>query len=475
MTMTRIYIIYICKYYNRMSKFLFYGCWNNINCEKEYVYRDLVLSYIKKKEKALSTFYIAGDNWYSTKILTTNILSEDGATKKDITTQYYLLSILKTGYYKIYSLNKTIHVAAGNHDEEIDDEDLKLKPTKERCMIKTQKKYIDTLNEIGTKEGRDMEEDVEEDVEDMQDSEMTSSQIIGSDFNGFQPTLEELAKIQKIDIHKNTINLYVDNIGIVYNEKYIVIIINTNKLNDDNYMEDIKSKFREISEEECKQIFVMGHVPLFAIKVNKIKEKKEKKADPLFGKRDKLFELLAEYKYIYMCADSHYFSIMEISKGGKTVIQITSGTGGADPDINTEYYKEPENKKYEQEQEHKQEHKQEQEQYDIKYYLLNSYGYSIIRIYKHKIIIIYKKIIDANEVSNKDGNAYFYSIQRNDGTIKFEKISSIIKVFSDEKFEVYRNDKVLTCGLIKNQLANIKDNVVTSDDKVTFCYKKIKD
>ena len=52
-----------------MSKFLFYGCWNNIDCEKEYVYRDLVLSYIKKKEKGLSTFFIAGDNWYSTKFL----------------------------------------------------------------------------------------------------------------------------------------------------------------------------------------------------------------------------------------------------------------------------------------------------------------------------------------------------------------------------------------------------------------------
>ena len=42
-----------------MSKFLFYGCWNNINCEKEYIYRDLVLNYINKKEKKISTFFIA--------------------------------------------------------------------------------------------------------------------------------------------------------------------------------------------------------------------------------------------------------------------------------------------------------------------------------------------------------------------------------------------------------------------------------
>ena len=263
MTMTRFCIIYICKYYNRMSKFLFYGCWNNIDCGKEYVYRDLVLSYIKKKEKALSTFYIAGDNWYSTKLL----------DKEDITTQYYLLSILKTGYDKIYSLNKTIHVAAGNHDEEEDDEKLP-KSIKKRCMIKTQKKYIDTLNE---KVLQVDEREMNEDVEDMRDSdEMTSSSFIESDFKGFQTTLEDLVEIKDIDIHDKKINLYVDEIGVVNDEKYIVIIINTNKLNNDDYMNDIKRTFQEISDSNAtgKQIFVMGHLPLFPIKKDKIKKKR---------------------------------------------------------------------------------------------------------------------------------------------------------------------------------------------------------
>ena len=451
MTMTRICIIYICKYYNRMSKFLFYGCWNNIDCGKEYVYRDLVLSYIKKKEKALSTFYIAGDNWYSTKLL----------DKEDITTQYYLLSILKTGYDKIYSLNKTIHVAAGNHDEEEDDEKLP-KSIKKRCMIKTQKKYIDTLNE---KVLQVDEREMNEDVEDMRDSdEMTSSSFIESDFKGFQTTLEDLVEIKDIDIHDKKINLYVDEIGVVNDEKYIVIIINTNKLNNDDYMNDIKRTFQEISDSNAtgKQIFVMGHLPLFPIKKDKIKKKDK---DPLFGKGDMLFELLARYKYIYLCADSHYFSIMEISKNDKTVIQITSGTGGADPDINTEKYEDTINVK--------------QKEYNIKYYLLNSYGYSIIRIYKHNIIIIYKKIINANNgddaSSNKGGNAYLYSIQRDNGNIKFEKSSSIKQVFSDKKFEQYKSDKYLTCNHINQQLLKIEDNVVTSKDKETFCYKKIKD
>jgi|SaaInlV_125m_DNA_1040241.scaffolds.fasta_scaffold01343_11 hypothetical protein len=436
-----------------MSKFLFYGCWNNIDCDKEYVYRDLVLNYVKKKEKGLSTFFIAGDNWYSTKLL----------DKENITTQYYLLSILKTGYDKIYSLNKTIHVAAGNHDEETDGEKPP-KRIKDRCMIKTQKKYIDTLNET-----KDVSLNYSKDLitydKYIQDSdEMTSSSFIESDLKGFQTTLEELEEIKNIDIHDKTINLYVDDIGIVNYEKYIVIIINTNKLNNDDYINDIERIFQETSDSntEYKQIFVMGHVPLFPIKKDKIKKKDK---DPLFGKGDMLFDLLAAYKYIYMCADSHYFSIMEISKNDKAVIQITSGTGGADPDINTEKYEDTMNIK--------------QNEYNIKYYLLNSYGYSIIRIYKHKIIIIYKKIINAiagsDTSSNSDGNIFIYSIQRDNGNIKFENTTSIKQVFSDKKFEQYKSDKYLTCNHINKHISTIEDNVVTSKDKKTFCYKKIKD
>lgn len=445
-----------------MSKFLFYGCWNNIDCDKEYVYRDLILSYINKKEKGLSTFFIAGDNWYSTKLLDTN----------KITTQYYLLSILKTGYDKIYSLNKTIHVAAGNHDEE---EDGEISPIniKDRCMIKTQKKYIDTLNEsnnVRLNKSNDVSLNYSKDPMSydkyLQSSdETTSSSFINSDFKGFQTTLEELNEIKNIDIHDKTINIYVDDIGIVKYKKYIVIIINTNKLNNEDYINNIETKFKEISDEnkeDNKQIFVMGHVPLFPIKKDKIKKKNK---DPLFEKGDRLFDLLATYKYIYICADSHYFSIMDIKKEGKTVIQITSGTGGADPDINTEKYDDTMNIKI--------------NKYDINYYLLNSYGYSTIGIYKKKIIIIYKKILNANnsddKISNKGGNVYIYSIQRDNGNIKFEKTESINKVFSDEKLKQYKHDKNLTCNYINNQMLTIQDNVVTSNDKKTFCYKKVKD
>jgi hypothetical protein len=432
-----------------MSKFLFYGCWNNINCEKEYIYRDLVLNYIHKKEKKISTFFIAGDNWYSTKVTkvnesTTNLI------------QYYLLSILKTGYDKLYQLNKTIHIAAGNHDEHNDGNG---EPLKSRCMIKTQKKYIDKLNE------KIFDSSVSKSYDKLlptyskfisSNDELSSTLFVNNDMDGFNPTLEELSELQKLDIHDNIMNIYVDEIGIVNNEKYIVIIINTNKLNYPNYLRAIQYKFKYVNRIKAhKQVFVMGHVPLFALKKNKIKDKNE-----LFGKRDNLFHLLSDFNYIYLCADAHYFSIMKINKGKKKVLQVTTGSGGADPDINLEFH---DIKKY-----------IEFDGYNIEYFLLNSYGYSTIRIYKYKIVIIYKQVFLVDD-SDMSGNTYIYSIKRgNDGDVTFEKHSKIKKQLSQLAFKKYKYDKSLTCEHISRQIENIEDNVVTSQDKTKYCFKKNK-
>ena len=432
-----------------MSKFLFYGCWNNINCEKEYIYRDLVLNYINKKEKKISTFFIAGDNWYSTKVTKVN----ESATN---IMQYYLLSILKTGYDKLYQLNKTIHIAAGNHDEH---DDGISEPLKLRCMIKTQKNYIDKLNEkvFDSSVSKSYDKSMPEYSNFISSNDdLSSTLFVNNDMDGFNPTLEELSKLQKLDIHDNIMNIYVDEIGIVNNEKYIVIIINTNKLYDPNYLRAIHYKFKYVNRiKQHKQVFVMGHVPLFAVKKNNIKNKNE-----LFGKRDNLFHLLSDFNYIYLCADAHYFSIMEITKGKKKVIQVTTGSGGADPDINSEFH---DIKKY-----------IKFDGYNIEYFLLNSYGYSTIRIYKYKIVIIYKQVFLVDD-SNMSGNTYIYSIQRGlDGDVTFEKHSKIKKQLSQLAFKKYKYDKSLTCEHISRQIENIEDNVVTSQDKTKYCFKKNK-
>lgn len=454
-----------------MSKFLFYGCWNNVNCEKEYIYRDLVLNYINKNEKKISTFFVAGDNWYSTKVPEVN----EGTTNF---INYYLLSILRTGYYKLYQLNKTIHIAVGNHDEDDDGDDDDIAPLKKRCMIKTQKKYIDELNEKDKKDKENnssvissTDSSVSKSYDMSSHNDLNSYDIfVETDQLGFKPTLYELSKMRNLDIRDNIrdniMNIYVDRIGIVNNKNYIVIIINTNKLKYTYYLEYIHYIFKYVkhNKQYDEQVFVMGHVPLFAIKKDSIKNK-----DELFGKRDNLFKLLSDFNYIYLCADAHYFSIMEIENSGKKVIQITSGTGGADPDKNIEFYDKKNNIIY--------------HGYNIEYFLLNSYGYSTISISGNKIDIIYKQVflVDDSDMSS-DGNKYIYIMEMNNGSdgyvtyndVEFRKNSKIKKKLSESKLESIKIDKKETCKHIRNQKENIKNNVVTSEDNTKYCFKKIK-
>ena len=130
------------------SKLIFFGCWNNINCDNEYIYRNIVLDYIGKNEKDIKQIYLAGDNWY------TNKKNIDGKKFK-----LYLTEVLRTGYEKLYGMNKDIYIAVGNHDI---DSDIKSKaseqsttnsprqvsPTnpinnlKKDCNINTQKYYL---------------------------------------------------------------------------------------------------------------------------------------------------------------------------------------------------------------------------------------------------------------------------------------------------------------------------------------------
>ena len=374
------------------ESFLFFGCWNNINCDNKYIHRDIVLDYIIKNEKKCDTLYIAGDNWYNIKVPNHN---------NKISTKYYLLQVLKSGYDKIYKMNKNVHIAVGNHDEDDDGEQLDLK---KRCMIKTQFKYIKNLNEkrensvdspasfmsspdssssppddssslktsdrksastssIGVKKSKDCIESLEE----------VSEQYFVS--------LEDLLGINELDItpEKNDKNmyLYVDKIGTVYYESYIMIIINTNNLNNKEYMKNIEDYFDNINHiKNQRTVFVMGHVPIFCFKDNELKEVDENMIT--------IFELLSKYKYIYICADSHYFNIMNIRQGEKSVLQITVGTGGADPDINDEYIDNI--KTYNAYIEYN--------NYILSYYHINSYGYALFKLNSNKeLYLSYKNII----------------------------------------------------------------------------------
>ena len=200
-----------------------------------------------------------------------------------------------------------------------------------------------------------------------------------------------------------------------------------------DYLKTVGEKIAETKIKDGnqnKRIFVMGHMPLFLDKHKKEKVPKEpkepkapiepeesieldieeasesikpsKKEKESKGKGeditklkkgtlgedkspiliDSLYEILAEHKCIYLCADCHNFNIMSIKNGDdKCVIQITSGTGGADPDI----IKDLNEKKV-----------VDISGYNITYYSINSYGYCKILVEKSGIVVSYNKIIAAD-------------------------------------------------------------------------------
>lgn len=467
-----------------MSKFLFYGCWNNIDCKKEFIHRDAVIEYIRKYEKQIEKIFLAGDNWYSSKI------------KGEANLQYYLTSILMTGYDKLYNLKKELHIAVGNHDEADDEDtldDSSKNRLKHRCMIKTQKKYIDELNDKFKSQTEARSDTVEDDYI------TTNSLFTESDRHAFkQVTLEELVgkdlgtkELSLGDSSKIKMNIYIDDIGIVEEKDYVVIIINTNKIHYEKYLKTVKAKFeaqrlkQKSSNSKSKKIFVMGHIPIIGIKDDNIKKKSKITKEFI-----DLFELIADNNFIYLCADCHYFSIMEITHNNKKIIQITVGTGGADPDINEEHISIPKSLELS---------KEKKDNYDIQisYYLINSYGFSIIYIYNNHITIKYKKLynglnqeIESPVASAKDSSAntgdaiaslsgtdasstsYLYKITDN-FDVSFNSSKQITCDLSKLK-DTFKDDKITTCELIENQKKNIEKNVVTSKDEKIFCYKKNK-
>jgi hypothetical protein len=482
-----------------MSKFLFYGCWNNIDCEKEFIHRDAVIEYIRKYEKQIEKIFLAGDNWYSSKI-------KDKAKDKDkAKLQYYLTSILMTGYDKLYNLKKELHIAVGNHDEADDEdtseEDSRAKHLKHRCMIKTQRKYIDELNDKSKSQAKAKSDTLDDDdyittnslfTESDRDKfkQVTLEELNGQDLGAQEFSLEDLKKFKSLS-DGSKMNIYIDDIGIVEETEYVVIIINTNKIHDEKYLETVKAKFeaqrlkQKSSNSKSKKIFVMGHIPIIGIKDDNIKKKSKITKEFI-----DLFELIADNNFIYLCADCHYFSIMEITHNNKKIIQITVGTGGADPDINEEHILTP---KY------LQLSRENKDKYDIQisYYLINSYGFSIIYIYSNHITIKYKKLynglnqeIESPAASAKDSSAntgdgiaslsvvdtsstsYSYKITDN-FDVSFFLLKTITCDLSKLK-DTFKDDKITTCELIENQKKNIEKNVVTSEDEKIFCYKKSK-
>ena len=423
------------------SNFIFFGCWNNINCKKEYIYRDIVLDCIDKVEKETRQLYIAGDNWY------TNIKK---IGEKDY--KVYLTDILRTGYSKLYSMDKDVYIAVGNHDQ-----DSNVLGTagdlRKNCNINTQKYYLEQIKAITATQA------------------MTATQavpVITEPTLQFLQSLANEGKLEDSVLCEKGVYIYVDNIGVRYNKNNIVIIINTNKFDDfataRRYLQELKGVIKKVATVATAvtaatasattvpcQIFVMGHIPLFSFKNNTIaiqeinKEKLYYRAIIL-----QLYDILAKHNIIYICADTHHFSIMEIKCGTKVVIQITAGTGGADPDIITEnYVTTPINRQLAFTL------KPHITPYHIKAFALNPYGYVNITISPEKVDVCYKQVNIAtvspvalkSPVAPKSPVALKQQRSRsssssNDSVTNVTNVTNVTKVVMDEiTYKINRNTR----------------------------------
>jgi hypothetical protein len=460
------------------SKFIFFGCWNNINCKSEYIYRNIVLDSIAINETAIKHIYLAGDNWYSNK---------KRINKKDF--KLYFTEVLRTGYEKLYGMSKEIYIAVGNHDVASDaTTDL----LKKDCSINAQKYYLQQIK--------------------------AAEKVISV------PTLELLlAKREELKedglCSEYGIYIYVDNIGVRYNKDNIIIIINTNKLDDITkgyqYLEDVRIKIEEVKKEQrssgssgSEQIFVMGHIPLFTFKKDKIAMHDiDKNNHEYRGLIAKLYEILADNNIIYLCADTHNFSIMKIEYKGKVVIQITAGTGGADPDLITgEFIDKPIEKVV---KGYDSSSGSSGTKYTISAYALNSYGYVCIEILPEHINVSYKQIItDKREKGYTTGDikarplsapSNILDLKQDKPPVRRQNSLSVPKTHHTMliksrivKYQIPRNaneviyvvsntiertsfinsSKYKSKGICRNIETIPNGNVVSGVDKTLFCYKK---
>ncbi len=272
------------------NDFIFFGCWNNINCSKKekILNRNVVLALLKKLYSD-RPIILAGDNWYShnkkkKKILKT--LSQELIKRKsnlsliikkntktysssidslsiDSNVKFYPLYVLETGYRKLFEISKNIDIILGNHDinsKNLDNFYDLNKCDQLGCMIKVQNDII---------------------------RKILSGDTINKQINDTQP-------IKNI-YHYNDIHLYVCKPEIIQKKTGIYFLyLNTNIFEAKNvesineYRELVSEKLESI-DNKIKLLFIVAHHPFFGLK--KKKEKFQLKIFQIYILKKKLIRL----------------------------------------------------------------------------------------------------------------------------------------------------------------------------------------
>lgn len=451
------------------NDFIFFGCWNNINCSKKekILNRNVVLALLKKLYSD-RPIILAGDNWYShnkkkKKILKT--LSQELIKRKsnlsliikkntktysssidslsiDSNVKFYPLYVLETGYRKLFEISKNIDIILGNHDinsKNLDNFYDLNKCNQLGCMIKVQNDII---------------------------RKILSGDTINKQINDTQP-------IKNI-YHYNDIHLYVCKPEIIQKKTGIYFLyLNTNIFEAKNvesineYRELVSEKLESI-DNKIKLLFIVAHHPFFGLKKKKGKVSIKNISDLYFKKKvdqikvnaiNDFLHIFNKYKSIYLCADIHNFQLCKLSSN---ICMIICGTGGASKDKTNPYVDNPDpiplssNLKD-----------------DIKVtdmYVHDSYGFSKINYSDsgNKVKIEYYKIINTDIKYYKFTYILTYT---NKSWNIFRKTHSIKTAFIPNKIDF---DTSQHCSKIRAENDDqINELIATVNDEK--CGKKIKD
>jgi hypothetical protein len=305
------------------TSFIFFGCWNNINCSKKEktLNRNVVLELLKNLYSNMP-IVLAGDNWYSQKIkLPKGTANGSTSENKNIGKfKFYPLYVLETGYKKLFEISKKVDIVLGNHDinpDKLNDFYALNQCEQLGCMVKVQTDII--------------------------------SKIL-LDHSGHSSHIKDVYDY-------NDVKLYVCKPHIEEKSKGIFFLyLNTNifEAKDiasiDTYRELV---IRELIGKKIKLLFIVGHHPFFGLKKKKKKTEGgstpeaefiiNKVADLYFKEKvdeakveaiNKFLNIFTKYKSIYLCADIHNFQICKLSSN---LCMVICGSGGASRDILGDY------------------------------------------------------------------------------------------------------------------------------------------
>lgn len=407
------------------NEFIFFGCWNNINCSDDIIHRNIVLELLKLSNSG-KPIVLAGDNWYNQKI--PKKTTGDTKTGKKNVEKYYSTYVLKTGYELLFEASKDVAIVLGNHDITEDSlelptnspktntlQDLHLFCKKLGCKVKVQAFIIEKILE---------------------------NYPVRFDFFTNSNINSNIRNNTNIDvITNNNVSLYTCIPHIVMKTFGIYFLyLNTNVFESDvntinKYRESVQTKLEEIKE-KINLLFIVGHHPFAGLKdknglsVKNVSElyfksvKKVEKIEAIY----KFLDIFVKYKSIYLCADIHNFQICKLhsEKLHSEMCMVICGSGGANQDLIGDY----DDSKFPSEVTLT----DSENKYVVKdLYVHNAYGFCNISYSTegNKVKVQYYKIVDDKIVDNKiKYNIFTYTLRYKTSTKSWnitKNISSIVK------------------------------------------------